>query len=104
MFCVLSRRMSEESGRDGGLFIGAFSPGWCYQPGLKKHTDRVFLSTVCEPLIRVRPHHFSRSEPAFDPSSGKTSLMICNRLERSQIIRDVLPPKDASPSDSGWIK
>jgi len=28
----------------------AFSPGWCYQPGLKKHTDRVFLSSGCEPL------------------------------------------------------
>ena len=27
-----------------------FSPGWCYQPGLKNHTDRVFLSNACEPL------------------------------------------------------
>ena len=27
-----------------------FSPGWCYQPGLKKHTDRVFLSSACETL------------------------------------------------------
>jgi hypothetical protein len=28
----------------------AFSPGSCYQPGLKKHTDRVFLSSACETL------------------------------------------------------
>ena len=28
----------------------SFSPGWCYQPELKKHTDRVFLSSACEPL------------------------------------------------------
>jgi len=29
----------------------AFSLGWCYfQPGLKNHTDRVFLSNAREPL------------------------------------------------------
>ena len=33
-----------------GTAKAAFSPGWCYQPGLKKHTDRVFLSSACETL------------------------------------------------------
>ena len=84
-------------------------PGCCYQPGLKKHTYPIYspppghvqhsVSTHCSSFWQHTGsrEHSVKAEGEPSPrqrhlwaTSGKTSLMICDRFKRLHIIRDVL--------------